>query len=76
LHYTQISDPGCEKASGKTPGVLIDELIVAESRLRLKGSDQTITMIAEDMHFSDQASFSKFFKRRTGQTPLAFRKHK
>ena len=31
-----------------------------------------MAMIAEELHFSDQASFSRFFKKHTGQTPSVF----
>ena len=61
------------RATGKTPGTLIDEAILDEARIRLRDRRSTIAVIAEALHFSDQASFSKFFKKHTGQTPNAFR---
>ncbi len=62
-----------KNASGKTPGKLIDEALVAEAKLLLKDLGQTISSIAEDLHFSDQASFSKFFKKHTGLSPQFYR---
>lgn len=62
-----------KNASGKTPGKLIDEAIIAEAKLLLMDHDNSIAMIAEDLHFSDQAAFSKFFKKNTGITPISFR---
>src|SRR5260221_274115 len=62
-----------KNASGKTPGKLIDEAIVAEAKLLLKDLHRTIASVAEELHFSDQASFSKFFKKHTGFTPASFR---
>ena len=63
-----------KRATGKTPGKLIDEAITREAKIRLKDRTRTIAMIAEELRFSDQASFSKFFKKHTGNTPLAFRR--
>ena len=62
-----------KNASGKTPGKLIDEAIVAEAKLLLKDLRRTIAAVAEELHFSDQASFSRFFKKHTGLTPASFR---
>ena len=58
-----------KNASGKTPGKLIDEAIVAEAKLLLKNRNHTIATVSELLNFSDQASFSKFFKKHTGLTP-------
>ncbi|MGA3014433.1 MAG: helix-turn-helix domain-containing protein [Bacteroidales bacterium] len=63
-----------KNASGKSPGKLIDEAIVEEAKVLLKGTSQSIAIIAEELHFSDQASFSKFFKKHTGLTPLSYRR--
>jgi AraC-like DNA-binding protein len=62
-----------KKSSGKTPGRLIDEAIIAEAKLLLRNRDNTISVISEQLHFSDQASFSKFFKKNTGITPASYR---
>ena len=62
-----------KKSSGKTPGKLIDEAIIAEAKLLLKDRDQTIASVSEQLQFSDQASFSKFFKKNTGITPVSYR---
>lgn len=62
-----------KNASGKTPGKLIDEAIVAEAKLLLKDLSHTIASVADQLHFSDQASFSRFFKKHTGFTPVSYR---
>jgi AraC-like DNA-binding protein len=62
-----------KKSSGKTPGKLIDEAIVAEAKLLLRDRDHTIAKVSERLQFSDQASFSKFFKKNTGITPVSYR---
>jgi len=63
-----------KNASGKPPGKLIDEAIVEEAKLLLKDTSLTIASVAEELHFSDQASFSKFFKKHTGHNPLSYRR--
>lgn len=63
-----------KNASGKSPGKLIDEAIAEEAKLLLKDSNLSIASIAEELQFSDQASFSKFFKKHTGFTPLSYRR--
>lgn len=62
-----------KNASGKSPGKLIDEAIMAEAKLLLKHTCQSIASIADELHFSDPASFSKFFKKHTGFNPLSYR---
>jgi AraC family transcriptional activator of pobA len=62
-----------KKSSGKTPGKLIDEAIIAEAKLLLRDRDYTIATVSEQLQFSDQAAFSKFFKRNTGITPASYR---
>ncbi len=63
-----------KNASGKSPGKLIDEAIVAEAKLLLKNTSLSIANVAEELHFSDQASFSKFFKKHTNLSPLSYRR--
>ena len=61
-------------ASGKSPGKLIDGAILEEAKLLLKNTSLSIATVADELHFSDQASFSKFFKKHTGFTPLSYRR--
>lgn len=63
-----------KKNTGKTPGTLVDEAIVKQACSLLGKWELSIAMIAEQLHFADQASFSKFFKKHTSLSPLAYRK--
>lgn len=57
-----------------TVSKLIYELLYGESRKLLRYSDKTIQQIADELHFSDQAAFGKFFRRKSGKSPMEFRK--
>lgn len=59
--------------TGKTVHAFIFELIYSEARNLLSSTDFSIQHIANLLNFADQASFSKFFKRNAGMSPLDFR---
>jgi AraC family 4-hydroxyphenylacetate 3-monooxygenase operon regulatory protein len=63
-----------KNASGKTPGVLINETIIEEAKQYLVHTDLPVVQIADRLQFTDIATFSKFFKRYTALSPSAFRK--
>ncbi len=63
-----------KETTGKTAGYFIDEMVVLEAKVLLKNAALSIAQIADALHFSDQFSFSKFFKRIAGVTPSAYRK--
>ncbi len=63
-----------KEATGKTAGDFIDEMVMLEAKVLLKNASLSIAQIAEELHFGDQFSFSKFFKRESGVTPSEYRK--
>lgn len=63
-----------KNASGKTPGVLINETIIEEAKQYLVHTNLPVVEIADRLQFTDIATFSKFFKRYTSLSPSAFRK--
>jgi AraC-like DNA-binding protein len=63
-----------KKVTNKTAGQWIDEAVIAESKIRLRKPGASIKEIANDLNFSDQASFSKFYKKNTGLSPSAYKK--
>lgn len=60
--------------SGQTVMSFIDYALASESARRLKMTDQSVTDMSYDLGFSDQAAFTKFFKRMKGMSPREFRK--
>lgn len=63
-----------KKETGKTPQDFITEFIVNESKAQLSSTTKDIKEIAEYLKFSDQYSFSHFFKKHLNISPTAYRK--
>lgn len=60
--------------TGKTIGTLIQDRLVLEAQRLLTYTNATATMVAFETGFRDPAYFSRFFKRRTGLSPVEYRK--
>lgn len=58
----------------KSPRDIIHQVLAVEARLLLKNPNLNVSEVAAQLKFSDQASFSKFFKKHTGRSPLEYRK--
>jgi len=63
-----------KQISGRTVMSFIEHSLMIEACQRLKATEVSITQLAYDLHFSDQASFTKFFTRIRGLSPRDFRK--
>jgi AraC-like DNA-binding protein len=59
--------------TGQTASEAIREMLLQEARSLLRYTDNSIAEIAYRLDFSDPASFNRFFKTITGETPLIFR---
>lgn len=70
-HYLTII---VKRLTGQTVSDIIFQLIFSEAKLLLQNPDITIQQIAEQLHFADQSTFGKFFKRRSGVSPMSYRK--
>jgi AraC-like DNA-binding protein len=62
--------------SGKTVNKWISNALMTESKILLRTPDLSIQQIADILHFADQSSFGKFFKKHHGLSPLEYRKKK
>ena len=56
-----------------TIGKIISLVRVEEASRLLRDPDLTLQQIAEELSFSDQSSFGKFFKKHSGITPMKYR---
>jgi AraC-like DNA-binding protein len=63
-----------KKTLNKTTSQLISERIILESKRLIIHSENNLAAIANILQFSDYAYFSRFFKSKTGCTPIDFRK--
>lgn len=69
----QNLNAACRKAIGLSSTQVLAEMIVAESKRLLRYTGLTVAEVAFALQFSDPSNFIKYFKRFTGQTPMAFR---
>lgn len=57
----------------KSVSMMINDAVVFEIKRMLDNQSLSLQQIVSEMKFSDQAVFSKFFKRKTGMTPMQYR---
>jgi len=53
---------------------LVDDVRFAMARRRMAGSDTPLKAVAADLGFSEQASFTRAFRRWIGVTPREYRR--
>lgn len=63
-----------KEATGRTAPEWIDTYVIMEAKNYLKYSELSIKQIVYKLHFTDQPTFTKYFKNHTGMTPAQFRK--
>ncbi len=68
-HLTQT----VKQLTGKTSNQIIQAKQLLEIKRLLIHTSMSVTEIADQMHFSDQSYFTKFFKKQTNLTPLQYR---
>ncbi|MBK6593215.1 MAG: helix-turn-helix domain-containing protein [Burkholderiales bacterium] len=59
--------------NGQSALEVVHERLTREACRRLRYIAAPVANLASEMGFDDAAYFSRFFKKRTGQTPLEFR---
>ncbi|MCZ2525960.1 helix-turn-helix domain-containing protein [Streptomyces sp. HB2AG] len=62
-------------ATGRPPGRLLIEARVYQAQQMLTHTELTVRQVAARTGFDDPAYFGRFFRRETGSSPGAFRKH-
>ncbi len=68
-HLTQT----IRQLTGRTSNDILQSKQVLETKRLLIHTNLTVSQIADELHFSDQSYFTKFFKKATGVTPGKFR---
>lgn len=62
-----------KETTGRTANYWIAKKITAHARILLRTPNLTIKEITDKLHFADQSSFGKFFKKHTGISPKKYR---
>ena len=74
LHTTTMSlSRTCQAIAGSSVKQLQQDRLLLEAQRLLIYTSATASMVAYELGFKDPAYFSRFFKRRTGLSPQAFR---
>ncbi|MCD7977050.1 MAG: helix-turn-helix transcriptional regulator [Tannerellaceae bacterium] len=63
-----------KELTGKSANKWIDEALMVEAKILLKMPQTTVQQVADELHFSDQSTFGKFFKKHMGVSPMEYRK--
>jgi len=58
----------------KNPKHIIEDKIISEAKILLLKSEFSINQVMTELRFEDQPTFTKFFKKKTGFSPNAYRK--
>ncbi len=59
---------------GRSPLQIIHDMLLLEAKVQLRSTDRSVSEIAYYLKFDDQPHFTHFVKKRTGMSPLAFRR--
>ena len=63
----------CRRRFGEPPAALVQRRLLVEAQRWLIYTDRPIRGVGEALGFSDPAYFSRFFRKRAGTTPRAYR---
>lgn len=69
-HYLSVA---IKQASGQSVKNLIDKAVITEIKILLKHSDLSVSQISDKLHFPSSSFLCKYFKSKTGISPLKFR---
>lgn len=69
-HLTRI----VKEMTGKTPHMIICDELLHYAMTMLEDEHIPVSQIAEELRFSDQAAFCKFFKKHQKVSPMAYRR--
>jgi len=63
------------QTTGKSPGYWLEHYLFTEAKRLLEERDLSILQISIELNFGNCPSFCRFFKRKQGVTPKAYRKY-
>ncbi|MDR2809534.1 MAG: AraC family transcriptional regulator [Tannerellaceae bacterium] len=62
------------RLTGQPANKWIENAFIAEAKMQLKAPHLSIQQVADGLHFPDQATFGKYFKKCTGLSPAEYRR--
>ncbi|OWP64148.1 hypothetical protein CDA63_05320 [Hymenobacter amundsenii] len=62
-----------KEVTGKRAAEWLAEAVVLEAHVLLQNPALTVAQIAETLHFADQSTFGRFFRRSAGVSPAGYR---
>ena len=62
-----------KEMTGKPAGAFIDDMVITEAKILLNNHALSIGQVSEELHFSDQFFFSKYFKKYAGVSPSQYK---
>jgi AraC family transcriptional activator of pobA len=62
-----------KEVTGRTSGEWIDDAVILEAKVLLRNREISIADLAKNIHFPDQSSFGKYFKKHTSLSPSDYR---
>ena len=62
-----------KEATGKRAAAWLAEAVLLEAQVLLLNPALTIGQVADTLHFADQSTFGRFFRKSTGVSPAAYR---
>jgi AraC-like DNA-binding protein len=75
LHVTpNYLNKAVKQVTGKTALEQIHEMLILEAKILLKQNEMNVSEIADYLNFENPSYFTRLFKKRTGHTPLDYRK--
>lgn len=63
-----------KEKTGRSASQWINEAIILEAKVLLQHSAYSVAQVSEQLNFSDQSVFGKFFKANTNMSPAAYKK--
>ncbi len=63
-----------KELTGKSASKWIDDALIMEAKMLLKAPQITVQQVADQLHFSDQSTFGKFFKKHMRISPMEYRR--
>jgi len=61
------------ESGNKSPNDLINDRVILEAKALIKSTNMTILQISDELNFSTQSFFGKYFKRITGLSPKEYK---